>query len=135
MTKSEHLEWALFAVRLMVGGILILHGAQKILGLLCCSGTYWNEGYGTILCLAPLTEIFGGGLILSGIMVELGTILVVPVILFALIITRLNADIFMQQVGVKFSLNLLMLAIVVGTCGPGKWALWDPGKTLRKKIF
>lgn len=139
MKKSEHLDWALFAVRLMVGSILVLHGGQKILEHLGYAEIHglslWTGGYGGIICLAPLTELLGGGLILSGIMIELGALLVVPAILFAIFIANLNTSLFIPQGSYRFFLNLIMLAIVVGICGPGKWALWDPGKSFRKKIF
>ncbi|MFC1845648.1 DoxX family protein [Candidatus Dependentiae bacterium] len=135
MTKSEPLEWTLFVVRLIVGIAFIMHGGQKIAGSI---GTFGSQGFATahsplLACLAPITELIGGGLILAGILIEVGTILVIPVMFFTFL--ACNPRYLMEQANIKYILNLTMLAIAIGICGPGKWALWDPGKYLRKKIF
>ena len=134
--KTNLLQWMLFGIRLFVGTIFIMHGGQKLLchlGHRCwlSGSTTWTHG--GILCLAPVVEILGGGLIATGILIELGTILIVPGIILFLFITILNAG--FNQTNLRFMLNLMMLAIAIGICGPGKWALWDPGKTRREKFL
>lgn len=135
--KTNLLEWLLFGIRLFVGTVFILHGGPKILDLLGFSWFHepssWYQG--GILCLAPIIEVIGGGLILTGVLIELGTILLIPGMVLFFIISTLNADFFLDQNNLRFVLNLMMLATVIGLCGPGKWALWDPGKSFRKKFL
>jgi len=139
MKGTDPLDWALLTVRLFVGSAFILHGTQRILEHFGYSGPnffiLWSGGHGGAMCIAPLIELIGGGLILTGFLIEIGTILVAPAILFAFFITNLGASGFMHQGNPRIMLNLIMLVVVIGICGPGKWALWDPGKSLRKKIF
>jgi len=137
MEKTNHLDWALFGVRLIVGITFIVHGGQRILdhfgyGLF---GSQIHAPHGSLFCFAPLTEVFGGGLILGGILIEVGTLLVIPAILILLFLTNLKSGYFFSPENFRYTLNLIMLLIVIGICGPGKWALWDPGKYLRKKFL
>ena len=139
MKGTDPLDWALFTVRLIVGTALIAHGGQRILEHFGYPGpnffVLWSGGHNGLICLTPLIELIGGGLILAGFLIEIGTILVVPAILFSFFITNLGSGSIVHQGNPRLLLNLIMLVVVIGICGPGKWALWDPGKSLRKKIF
>lgn len=139
MNKSEHnLAWMLLAVRIIVGVILIGHGIQKILEQLWPTGhseTLWAGSTFPFVCFAPFIEVIGGGLIAAGIVIELGALLVVPAMLFAFFISHFGVNGFVGPANLRYVLNLVMLAIAIGICGPGKWALWDPGKSLRQRIF
>jgi len=135
MGKTSFLDWALFSIRLIVGLTFVMHGGQKLLDHFGYSFFKCNMTHGTYLCIAPLTEVIGGGLILTGFLIELGTLLIIPGIILLFIFTKINAGFLFQPGNLRFLLNLMMLAVVIGICGPGKWALWDPGKTLRKKFL
>ena len=139
MNKSEHyLEWMLLAVRIVVGVILIGHGTQKILEHLGGSAHSTNllTGYAfPLLCFAPFIEVVSGSLIAAGILIELGTLLIIPAMFLALFVSSFGANCFIGPASFRYILNLVMLAIAIGICGPGKWALWDPGKSFRQKMF
>jgi len=136
MEKTNFLDWMLFGIRLFIGTVFVVHGGQKILGLL---GYTWFSSpttcFSGLFCIAPLIELIGGGLILTGFIIELGALLLIPGIIFFLLLACINANPFVTQMNIKLLLNLMMLAIVIGICGPGKWAIWDPGRSLRKKFL
>ncbi|MCK5633047.1 DoxX family membrane protein [bacterium] len=142
MEKVEYFDWMLLGVRLFVGAAFVIHGIQKtteVIAYLPSQETFSlffssNSSF-LFICLAPLIEIIGGGLILSGIIIELGTILVVPATLIIFFIANLQNSFFIPETNVKFVFNFISLAITIGFCGPGKWALWDPRKSARGKIF
>jgi len=138
MNKTSQLDWMLFVIRLFVGAAFILHGGQKIIITLCTTGLNsltplaFRFGGLSLSYLAPFTEVVGGSLIVGGIAVEIGTLLVVPTLFF---VASLQTNCLINQISFRYAINLVMLTVAVGMCGPGKWAIWDPGKSLRKKIF
>jgi len=142
MNKTEYIAWLLFGVRMLVGITCVFYGGQRFLAAF----EYANVGsigsffFGTdcgmlLMGLAPLLQCVGGFLILSGIVIELGTILVVPALFLIFFITNLQSQSFFQAESPRHVVNMVMLAITIGCCGPGKLAVWDPGKKLRSSIF
>lgn len=133
--KVDYFDWILFTIRFSIGVILTAHGVCKILeevgyrgigGILLCKN-------GGIMLLTPITEIIGGGLMLTGVIIELGTFLIISLMIFFLLIKNLNNNCIPPILSPHFIINLIMLVVVVGICGPGKLALWDPGKSFRNK--
>jgi len=136
MEKTNFLDWMLLGIRLFIGTTFLLHGGQKIVGLLgyaCFNNS--NISCGGLFYAAPFIEIFGGGLILAGIIIELGTLLIIPGMILFLFMANIDANPLFTQINMKLLLNLMMLTVVISICGPGKWALWDPGKSMRKKFL
>lgn len=140
MNKSEnYLEWMLLGIRMLVGITLIIYGIQSIVAQVNSptpfEGSHWPGFLALLPIIAPILEIISGSLLTTGVLIELGAFLVIPVLFSSLLIIQLNATTPVTSWHFKYLLNLAMLAIAVGICGPGKWALWDPGKSLRQNIF
>lgn len=140
MNKTEnYFEWMLLGIRMMVGIILMIYGINEVIAQISTptpfEGSHWPGPLYLLPIIAPIIEIISGCLIAAGVVIELGAFLVIPVLFSSLIIIQFNTNHLSNPSHLKYLLNLAMLAIAVGICGPGKWALWDPGKTLRQNIF
>ena len=130
-------QWALTIVRVLLGGIFVLHGSQKMLGLFGGPGmagfanwlftTYAIPLY--IGYAAAVAEFVGGGLLLLGICTQVGAVLVIGIMAGAIYLVHLPHGFFVQNGGYEYSLTLLILAVALIIGGPGYFALWD------KKFF
>jgi putative oxidoreductase len=86
--------WVSLPLRLTMGLLFVLHGAEKVLGFNEGPGlSAWmrNEKYASglrpawlWLGAAALFELIGGILILTGLLTRLGTLLLIPVMLVAI---------------------------------------------------
>ena len=124
-------EVALSIVRIMLGIIFTVHGAQKVFGLFGGPGlegfAQWAGSVGissTLAYAASFTELLGGLLLLTGIAAEIGGLLAIGVMLGAIYFIHGKNGFFIQNGGYEYALSLLVfsLAIVIG--GPGKWYAW-----------
>jgi len=142
MEKTKQLDLMLFVVRMTVGVAFVIHGGRRILQTIAhmglhgfCAWTSCHYLFSLSASLMPLVELVGGGLILTGALIEIGALLVIPASLIAFFVTSFSNPAFISPTRPQYILNLAILTIAIGICGPGKWALWDPGKYWRKKIF
>ena len=125
-------EFGLLLLRLVVGGLLIGHGGQKLFG--------WFGGYGfagTSLfmgnalrlrpakfwtALAGLSE-FGGGLLLAiGLLSPLGALGILAAMLTAIALTHWPR-IWASDNGMEYPLVVVSVAAAVGIAGPGTFSL------------
>ena len=123
-------EVALLIVRVTLGSVFFLHGAQKVFGWFGGSGL---EGFvkwcSTInipiwmAYMAAFTEFASGVSLLLGLWAEVGALGAICVMTGAIYFVHLKSGYFAQNGGYEYALNLLLfsLAIVIG--GPGKLAL------------
>ena len=135
---NSYQAWALCIVRLLMGTTFLLHGSQKVLGLFGGPGL---EGFANFVSsmgvpkilgyAAAFFEFFGGALMLLGILTEIGALMAIPVMIGAMVLVHAKNGFFIQNGGFEYSLNLLILALVLIIGGPGAGALWDPFKLLR----
>lgn len=128
---SNRCECALSIVRMMLGIIFILHGAQKVLGLFGGPGlqgfVQWSATMGIpspLAYLAAFAELIGGLLLLFGIATEVGAVLVIGLMLGALWFVHFKNGFFIQNNGYEYALSLLVFAVAVLIGGPGKWYTW-----------
>lgn len=119
---------ALGIIRMIVGLVFILHGAQKIFiyhytGVV---GVFHQMGIpapALSAALAIMAEFFGGLLLLSGLYTRLAAIPIAFTMLVAITQVHLHAGFFAQGGGFEYPLTLLVanIALVIG--GSGAFAL------------
>ena len=139
--KISYRGWALCLLRLVLGSIFIAHGGQKVLGLFGGPGLEGFVAWAATIGVSPLfahlaafAELVGGIMMFFGIAAELGALLTIPVMIGAVLLVHWPHGYFMQNGGFEYPFNLILLAFVVIIGGPGRYALWNPFKELRKRI-
>ena len=129
---KKYPEVGLLLVRLTLGSIFFLHGAQKVLGLFGGPGldgfVQWAATVNIpewLAYLGAFSEFIGGILLFLGIFVELGALAVIGVMLGAIYFVHLGHGYFIQNAGFEYPLNLILFAVAILIGGPGTFALWD----------
>ncbi len=125
-------ELGLLGLRLVVGGLLFGHGAQKLFG--------WFGGYGLAgtsgffggqlrlrpatfwTALAGLSELGGGLLFAAGLLSPLGSLGIIAAMLMAIILVHWPR-LWATDNGSEYPLVLLTAAAAVGILGPGAYSL------------
>jgi putative oxidoreductase len=122
----------MLVLRLVVGGIMIGHGAQKLFG--------WFGGYGLAgtsgffaaqlrlrpatfwTVVAGLTEAGSGLLLATGLLNPLGSLGIVAVMLMAVILAHWPRF-WVTDNGIEYHLVLIAAAVAVALAGPGVYSL------------
>ena len=125
-------DLGLLLVRLVVGGLLAGHGAQKLLGWF--GGDGWSGtrdffgGYlrlrpaGLWTALAIAAELGGGLLFALGLLNPIGTLGIIAAMLMALILAHWPRF-WVTENGIEYPLVLLTVALAVALPGPGAYSL------------
>ncbi|HEY0733267.1 MAG TPA: DoxX family protein [Herpetosiphonaceae bacterium] len=123
---------ALLALRLLIGGLFIGHGAQKLFG--------WFGGYGLaatgafmesiglrpgrqMATLAGLSEVLGGVLFIVGLFQPLAALMIGGAMLIAIAKVHGKNGLWSQNNGYEYNLVLLVLAVALALLGPGDLSL------------
>src|SRR6266571_4356182 len=132
------LSYGLLLLRVIVGGTMFSHGAQKLFGWFGGGGPKVTAGFfGQIGFRAPLLMAVTAGLAeASGLLFAFG--LVTPLAALAIAIVMLNAiatvhwpkGFFNGNGGYEFPLTLLAVAVALAATGPGRFSIdraigWD----------
>ncbi len=125
-------DWGLLLVRVIVGGLLAGHGAQKLFGWF---GGYGFSGtrdfFGGVLRLRPagfwtalaIAAELGGGLLFAlGLLNPLGALGIVGAMLMALILAHWPR-LWVTENGIEYPLVLLTVALAIAITGPGAYSL------------
>lgn len=146
----DHKDWALLVVRLTIGLTFFLHGAQKLFGWFGGPGikgfiawTALHRMHPLIGYLAVGAELVGGLMMVLGLCAEIGALVNIPVMLGAVLTIKWVNGYFSHWAlgdfnpfgGYEYPINLICLCAAVIIGGPGAWALWDPIKRLREKLW
>ena len=125
------LDLGLLILRLVVGGLLFAHGAQKLFGWFGGPGLAGATGmFGAHLRLRPasfwaffgsLTEVGGGLLVVLGLLWPIGPVAIIAAMLMALTVHW--PRFWAQGGGIEYPLVLLIAGLAVGLTGPGAYAL------------
>ncbi|HEX2241470.1 MAG TPA: DoxX family protein [Actinomycetota bacterium] len=123
------MEIGLLVLRLVLGSVMIAHGAQKLFGWF---GGYGIAGTGGWLAsmgfrpargqavLVGLSE-FGGGLLLAlGLLTPLGAAAVIGVMIVAIATVHWTNGFFNTSGGYEFNYLILGTALALALMGPGK---------------
>jgi putative oxidoreductase len=142
--KSNVNDFALFLLRLALGGVMWAHGAQKLLGLFGGAGTQAFVHHVAILGFPPAlawlvvaVEFLGGIALVLGVLSRLAALGIAAEM--AVGVWRVHAanGFFMNWNGVagrgegfEYSLVLGVVALVILIAGPGGYSLYGRTKNL-----
>jgi putative oxidoreductase len=129
----------LLVIRIVLGGLFIGHGTQKLFGWFgghgpAGTGKFFESiGYrpGPVMAvLAGLGEAGGGMLVLLGFMTPLGAVAIVAVMVGTLAVHFKNG-LWNTEGGFEYPLMLAAAAIMLGFTGPGRFSMdaaigWKP---------
>jgi putative oxidoreductase len=123
---------ALLLLRLTVGIIFLLHGAQKLFGVLGGHGLNGTTQFMENLGLRParfwaivgaIGEFLGGLLVVLGFLTPIGALLVTGVMLVAIAKVHWPKGFWNMQGGYEYNLVLGITAVALGLMGAGTWSL------------
>lgn len=123
------MEIGLLLVRLVIGGTLAAHGAQKLFGWFGGYGISGTGGWlesmgfhpGKLQAVVSGLSEFGGGLLLAaGLLTPLGAAAIAGVMLVAIASVHLDKGFFNGAGGYEFNLVLAITALALAFTGPGE---------------
>jgi len=130
MDKVNCQSWSLSLIRLLLGTIFFLHGAQKVFGLFGGPGLEgfikWASQYNIsepLAYLGAFAELIGGILLFTGIFSRLGALMVIGVMLGAIFLVHWPHGFFLEKGGFEYPLVLAISALAILIGGPGKCKL------------
>jgi putative oxidoreductase len=125
------MEIGLLLIRLVIGGTLAAHGAQKLFGWFGGFGIAgtggWLESMGfrsgkLQAAVSGLSE-FGGGLLLAaGLLTPLGAAAIAGVMIVAIVSVHISNGFFNGSGGYEFNLVLAVGAVALAFTGPGQYS-------------
>ena len=114
-------DLALLVLRLVLGGVFIAHGAQKLFGWFGGPGLQGTAGF--FEKLGGLAEFGGGLLVLLGLLTPLGALAVIVVMIVAILRVHLPNGFFNTSGGYEFNLTLIGIAVALILAGSGAYGL------------
>jgi putative oxidoreductase len=109
-------DLALLVLRLVLGGVFIAHGAQKLFGWFGRPGLKGTAGFfdqlgikpgSTMALLAGLAEFGGGLLVLVGLLTPVAALAIIAVMIAAILKAHLANGFFNTSGGYEFNLMLI----------------------------
>lgn len=122
----------MLVLRLVLGGVFIAHGAQKLFGWFGGPGLKGTVGFfeqigvkpgSTMALLAALSEFGGGLLVLLGLLTPVGTLAIIAVMIVAILRVHLANGFFNTNGGYEFNLTLVGVAFALLIAGAGTISL------------
>lgn len=122
----------LFVLRVVVGGLFIGHGSQKLFGFF---GGHGLQGTGALFdslgfrpgrsmaLAAGLGELIGGGLFACGLLTPLAAVLLIGVMVPAIGAVHWRNGLWASDGGFEYNLVLVSVTFAVTSIGAGKWSL------------
>jgi putative oxidoreductase len=126
------MDLGLLVVRLIVGGLLIGHGTQKLFGWFGGNGPQATGAFFEKLGLRPgvamavgagLGEAIGGLLIAAGLLTPLGAMLLIAVMATATATVHWAKGLWVSDGGFEYNLLIGAVAFGLAGTGPGAWSL------------
>jgi putative oxidoreductase len=132
-TNEGAMDLALLFIRLALGAIFIVHGAQKLFpGLMGGEGmsgftkfveTLQVPAPQVMAYLAAISEFGGGILVLLGLFARIGGLAIAGVMIVAIVKVHLKNGFFADNKGYEYQLALLSMALAVAIAGAGRIGL------------
>ncbi len=126
------IDLGLLVLRVIVGGILFAHGAQKLFGWFGGYGIKGTAGWLGSMGMQPatlwawvagLSEAGGGLLMLLGFLNPIGSLAVIAAMLTATIKVHGSKGLFNTNGGYELPLTDIAAAVAVALVGPGLYSL------------
>jgi putative oxidoreductase len=128
------MELGLLILRIVVGGLLVGHGAQKLFGAFGGHGLEGTAAFFENLGLRPgythataagLGEATAGILLILGLLTPLAAALVIAVMVTAILTVHGTNGPWVTENGYEYNAVLIAAAFALAAVGPGKWSLDD----------
>src|SRR3954453_9178492 len=122
----------LFVIHALIGGLMIGHGLQKLVGAFGGHGLVGTAGFMESLGLRPgmfhargaaMAEIAGGTLLLLGFLTPLGAVLIISVMVTAALTAHAGKGLWVTNGGFDYPLVMATAAFTLAAAGPGKISL------------
>jgi len=122
----------LLIVRIVVGGLFVGHGTQKLFGWWGGNGLKgtggWLDSLGyrpgtTMAALAGVAEAGDGLLLVLGLITPLGAAAVIGVMVNAMLAVHVQHGMWNSDGGAEFPLTMATVAAMLGFTGPGRFSL------------
>jgi putative oxidoreductase len=126
------MEAGLLLIRVVIGGIMTAHGAQKLFGWFGGHGLAGTRGWLDSMGFKParlhasvvgLAEFGGGALLALGLLTPLGAAAVAGVMFVAIATVHWRNGFFNAQGGYEFNLLIAATAIALAITGPGEFSI------------
>ena len=134
------MDLGLLILRLVVGGLMIGHGTQKLFGWFGGHGIRGTAGFLGSMGYRPATpmavlhgtaEAGGGLLVLAGFLTPFGAAAIAGVLFTAIVSVHWAHGVWNENGGVEFPLVLATSALATGFVGPGRFSIdWAIGLDL-----
>src|SRR3954454_581022 len=128
------MDLALLILRLVVGGLFVGHGAQKLFGSFGGHGLAGTAGFFDSLGMSPgrrnamaagWAELIGGGLFVLGLLTPLASTLIIAVMIVAIITVHAPKGPWVTDGGWEYNAVLIAIAFALAGAGPGEISLDD----------
>jgi putative oxidoreductase len=116
---------ALLVIRIVVGGIFMAHGSQKMFGMFGGHGlqaTVQQFGGGLIGYLVPIGEFFGGVGLVFGFLSRFSAASLIVIMIGAIVQVH-GKNGFFGPTGFEYNLALIGLLLAILICGPGRLSI------------
>ena len=130
VTNRLAVDWALLIGRIIVGGVFMAHGSQKLFGAFGGPGLSGVvQMMGPLGYLVTIGEFFGGLGIIVGFLSRFSAAAIILIMLGAIAMVHGKVGFFMnwmgQQGGEGFEYHLLAIAVLssILIAGPGRFAI------------
>ena len=129
---NELTSAGLLILRIALGGLFFVHGAQKLFGWFGGHGLAGHVGFMESLGIRParllglvsaLGEFFGGSGVLCGFLTPIAAAGLIGSMAVAIIKVHWPKGFFNHDGGIEFPLILAVAAFVIGLIGPGRFSL------------
>ncbi len=127
---ERHVDSALLVLRIVLGGVFMMHGAQLVFGAFGGPGLAGiAKSMGPLGYLVAIGEFFGGLGIVVGVLTRFSAAAIAVIMLGAIVKVHLANGFFMnwfgKQSGEGYEYHLLVIAMCVALLitGPGRYAV------------
>ena len=126
------MKLGLALARLIIGGLFIGHGTQKLFGWFGGHGREGTAGFFESIGLAPgsrnavaagVSEATGGALLAAGLFTPLASTLISGPMITAIRAVHLPNGVWVTNSGYEYNLVLLAAVFAIADAGPGEWSL------------